>query len=117
METTGYKFREPETQGVFSTQGFIDGVLPVLRVVHEHDGYWQFLTAEFLNATTEEALNVAEEGAVLVCLRDVVTLDPTLNEVADLACGEFADRRFPGDVWERQEFEEEEEDENEGAME
>lgn len=109
METTGYKFREPETLGVFSTKRFVDGQLPVLRVVHEHDGAWQFLTAEFLNASTEEALVAAEEGAVLVCLRDVVALDTTLNEVADLACGEFADRRFPGDDWVRLAFEEEDE--------
>lgn len=108
METTRYEFREPETLGVLSTKGFVDGLQPVLRVVREHDGYWQFLTAEFLNVTTEEELISAEEGAVLVCLRDVVALDITLNEVADLACGEFADRRFPGDDWVRLAYEQEE---------
>lgn len=110
MEATVFKFSEPETLGVFSTKSFVDGLLPVLRVVHEHDGYWQFLTAEFLDATTEEALTAAEEGAVLVCLRDVVALDVTLNEVADLACGAFADRQFVGDNWARSVYEEEDED-------
>ncbi|NML39754.1 hypothetical protein HHL17_21325 [Chitinophaga sp. G-6-1-13] len=102
-----FEFREPETLGVFSTKGFIEGRLPVLRVVHEHDGYWQFLTEEFLNATTEEALVAAEEQAVLVCLRDIVALDASLNEVADMVCGEFADRQFVGDDWVRSAFEEE----------
>ncbi|MBC9909649.1 hypothetical protein [Chitinophaga varians] len=104
-----FKFREPETLGVFTTKSFVNGQLPVLRVVHEHDGYWQFLTEEFLLATTEEALAAAEEDAILVCLRDVVAQDATLNEVADLMCGEFADRQFMGDDWARSVFEEENE--------
>ncbi|QJB31706.1 hypothetical protein HF324_10090 [Chitinophaga oryzae] len=108
-EPTVFKFREPASLGVFSTKGFVEGLLPVLRVVHEHDGYWQFLTAEFMNVTTEEELARAEEGAVLLCLRDVVALDDTLNALFDLPCGEFADRKFIGDEWVRSAYDEEDE--------
>lgn len=106
-----FDFQEPENLGVLSTKNFINDQQPVLRVVHEHDGYWQFLTAEFLQADTEEKLTAAEEGAMLVCLKDVVSRDTTLNALADLAPGEFADRGFVGDEWIRASFDEETEEE------
>lgn len=83
-----FKFREAKNLGVFTTRQWLDLGQPILRVVHDDDGDWQFLTGDQL-----------EEDIRLVSIEQVVLKDLTLNEVFNLDYGEAADRSYVGDKW------------------
>lgn len=85
-----FQFRESTNLGVFTTKQMVEENHPIVRVVHEKDGDWQFLTEE-----------IDFEDAKLVALGQVVQRDLTLNEVFDLEYGEEAVRNYIGDKWER----------------
>jgi hypothetical protein len=71
----------------------LDGAEPILLVAHDADDHgWQFIG-------TSDA-SVAD--AKLVCLEDIVRLDPTVLEVADLPPGWQAVRERVGGAWMRQ---------------
>jgi hypothetical protein len=75
-------FDEQRNLGVFTTTRVLDGNHPILLVCHDDDGSWQFLCG-----TTDDP-----EHCRLICLNDMVKLDPSVNEVADLA--PLGTRRF-----------------------
>jgi len=85
---TDFKFREPKNLGAFTTRQWLDLGRPILRVVHDEDGDWQFLT-------DDQTL----EDACIVALEQLVIKDKTLNEVFDLDYGQAADREFIGGQW------------------
>lgn len=93
-----FKFMEARNCGVFTTRQWVENQAPILRVVHDHDGDWQFLTAEY-----------EQEDARLVALEQLVLKDPSLNELFNLDYGETAERPHAGAGWERAQFEPEEE--------
>jgi hypothetical protein len=84
----GFKFREPANLGIITTRQWLELNQPILRVVHMHDGDWQFLTGD----------QVLSDGRV-IALEQLVLRDSTLNEVFNLDCGEAADRLYVGDRW------------------
>jgi len=84
-----FKFREPRNLGIYTTRQWLELEQPIVTVLHERNGDWQFLTAEPL----------AEEDYILVGLEHILQRDPTLNEVFDLQYGQAADRKFIGDEW------------------
>lgn len=87
-----WPFADPEDLGVFTLKRAIRGESPILHVSHdEDDGGWQFL----------DGAAVAVEDAALVCLREMVRLDPSLLELADLPVGWSATRSSPSGPWER----------------
>jgi len=92
-----FKFREPTNLGIITTRQWLDLNQPILRVVHDHDGDWQFLTGD----------QVLSDGRV-VALEQMVLRDATLNEVFNLEYGEAADRSKVGGRWIRSKVEEEE---------
>ena len=94
-----FKFREAKNLGVFTTRQCLEFNQPIVRVVHDHDGDWQFLTGDQL-----------PEDVKLVALEQMVIKDRTLNEVFDLDYGEEAEREFVGGEWTRNivEYEDEE---------
>lgn len=94
-----FKFREVKNLRIFTTKQWLELDKPILRVVHEFDGDWQFLTEEFLNIETEEEMENAEKNVVLVCLEEMVKMDKSLNELFDLDYGEFADRNDLNSDW------------------
>lgn len=63
---------------------------PILRVVHEMDGDWQFLTGDQM-----------PEDIKIVALEELVLKDKTLNDVFNLGYGEAAEREYIGDKWTR----------------
>jgi hypothetical protein len=85
-----WPFDQPRNCAVLSLrQIFVDGD-PILRVVHDEDDHgWQFLGSG----------DAREEDAYVVALQEVVELDPTVLEVADLPPGWRAVRRRIGDTW------------------
>ena len=85
-----FKFREARNLGIFTTRQWLELSKPILRVIHDEDGDWQFLTGDQL-----------PEDIKLVALEQMTVRDQTLNEVFDLDYGETADREFIGDEWRR----------------
>ena|ERR1700743_3476321 len=85
-----FKFREAKNLGIFTTRQWLELEQPILRVVHDTDGDWQFLTGDQL-----------PEDARLVSLDQIVGKDNTLNEVFNLDYGKAADRLHIGGEWTR----------------
>ncbi|WP_235905665.1 hypothetical protein [Tautonia marina] len=91
-----WPFADPPDTAVFTLDRVLDGETPVLLVTHDADDEsWQFLDGE----------HVFEEDARVVALGEIVQLDPTLLDLADLPLGGFAWRSGPGDPWNRGEGE------------
>ena len=85
-----FKFREPRNLTTFTTRQWLDFQQPILRVVHDHGGDWQFLTGDQI-----------PDDIRTVALEELVLSDETLNDVFDLRYGEAADRESVGGQWRR----------------
>jgi hypothetical protein len=94
-----FKFREPKNVAAFTTRQWLELRKPILTVVHENDGDWQFLTGDQML-----------EDIKIVALEQLVLRDKTLNEVFDLDYGEAANRDSIGGQWTRSKVENEEEE-------
>ena len=93
-----FKFREPKDLAIFTTRQWLELRKPILRVVHDHNGDWQFLTGDQM-----------PEDIKVVALEELVSHDGTLNDVFDLSYGEEAGRESIGGQWTRSKIENEEE--------
>jgi hypothetical protein len=93
-----FKFREARNLATFTTRQWLELRQPILRVVHEHDGDWQFLTGDQM-----------PEDVKIVALEQLVLRDKTLNDVFDLNYGEAAERDTIGGQWRRSSVENEDE--------
>jgi len=89
-----FKFREERNVAVFTTRQVLEG-LPILRVVHEADGNWQFLC----NTTYDVA------DLKIVALQEIVKRDPTVNDLFQLNYGWYAVREVVGEKWQTEESE------------
>jgi len=85
-----FKFREPKNLAAFTTRQWLELRKPILRVIHEMDGDWQFLTGD-----------QEPEDIKIVALEQLVLRDQTLNSVFNLDYGEHAEREFIGGEWVR----------------
>src|SRR5262249_11237593 len=94
-----FKFREAKNLGIFTTRQWLDLDKPILRVVHDADGDWQFLTGDQM-----------PEDIRLVTLEQMTIKDKTLNEVFDLGYGYSAEREFIGDKWTKTKVEEDDDE-------
>ncbi len=83
-----FKFREAKNVAVFTTRQWLEEKKPILRVVHDADGDWQFLTGDQM-----------PEDIKIVALEQMTLRDPTLNDVFNLDYREEANRNFVGDKW------------------
>jgi hypothetical protein len=93
-----FKFNEPKNLTTFTTRQWLDENKPILRVFHDYDGDWQFLTGDQM-----------PEDIKLVALEQLIIKDRTLNEVFDLEYGEEAEREFVGGKWTRSKSENDDE--------
>ncbi len=82
-----FKFREEKDMEVLVAADAIDQQKPILNVIHELHGKWQFLTG-----------NIPEKMK-LISLEQLVTSDPSVNEIFDLDYGEAAERDARGGDW------------------
>jgi hypothetical protein len=81
--------QEPLTATVTSRQ-VIEGGLPILQAVHySDDGSWAFTCG-----TTNNSADL-----LLVALKNLVALDPTICQIAKLPIGWSATRQFVGGPW------------------
>jgi hypothetical protein len=86
-----FKFREARNMAVFTTRQWLDEKKPIVRVVHDEDGDWQFLSGDQM-----------PEDIRVVCLEDIIRSDNSLNEVFNLDYGEEAERAGVEGCWCRQ---------------
>ncbi|MBS1625341.1 MAG: DUF4262 domain-containing protein [Bacteroidetes bacterium] len=91
-----FKFYEPKNATTFTTRQWLDQKQPILRVVHDTDGDWQFLTGDQLPG-----------DICIVALEQMIKGDPTLNELWHLDYGRAAERTHIGGAWTITEVEEE----------
>jgi len=94
-----FKFREVKNLATFTTIQWIEQHKPILSVVHDNDGDWQFLTGDQL-----------PEDIKIVALQELILRDETLNEIYNLDYGEGAEREFIGGQWTRNKVEYDDED-------
>ena len=87
-----WPFEDPENVWTMTVQQITHGGQPILRVCHAENGMWQFLTGRD---------PVRRADAMLVSIRKVYTIDPSIAEVADLPMGWTAERSAPGQPWQR----------------
>lgn len=94
-----FKFNKPKNLTIFTTRQWLEENKPILKVVHDEDGDWQFLTGDQM-----------PEDIKIVALEEIIKQDTTLNEVFDLEYDEEAERDFIGGKWIRSKIEYEEEE-------
>lgn len=86
-----WPFKEPESVAVITLARVVDGSQPILIVVHDEDGDWQFL----------DGGKVTEQDAATVSLKRVVDLEPAIKDLADLPLGWTAERAATDQPWKR----------------
>lgn len=86
--TSKSNFIEDDDLSVFTTKQVINGK-PILHVFHNDNGDWQFHGEEIPK----------EEDGIVVCLKELIKMDPSLNEVFFLHYGEVASRPHKGGEW------------------
>lgn len=85
-------FDEDPRLGVLTTAPVLAGA-PILMISHDaDDGGWQFLCG---------STNDPSEGRI-VHLKEIVAMDPTVTQVADLPLGWIAFRSMVGGDWIRE---------------
>ncbi len=85
-----FKFREAKNLGIFTTRQWLEENKPILRVVHDEDGDWQFLTGDQMPSDMK-----------IVALEQMVLKDNSLNDIFNLDYGKAADRTKIGGEWKR----------------
>lgn len=85
-------FNENPRLGVLTTAAVLAGA-PILLISHdEDDGGWQFLCG---------TSNDPADGRI-VHLQEIVAMDPTVTDIADLPLGWVAFRSAIGNAWHRE---------------
>jgi hypothetical protein len=82
----------PAKRTVFTTKQVVKNRKPILFVTHDaDDGTWQFHSGDIARA----------EDAMILALSEIVEIDPTVAELADLPLGYKASRISPSSPWKR----------------
>src|SRR5687767_14445355 len=85
-----WPFDEPENVATMTVRQVTHEGHPILLVSHDaEDGMWQFLTGD--------PVDMAD--VLIVGLREVYRIDPSIGELADLPLGWEATRSSPGARW------------------
>ena len=92
---TNFKFLERENLATFTTKYINELERPILNVYHEPDGDWMFLCGTTSN----------QDDMKIVCLREIVEIDNSVNELFNLGLGEYAWRESINDKWIREKSE------------
>jgi len=88
-----WRFDQPKNCAAITVRQIIHENHPVLYVTHDADDHgWQFLTLDVPR----------QEDGKVVALGEMIEMDPTLNDLADLPPGWHAWRKSPRDPWIRE---------------
>jgi len=101
--TTRWPFLYDRTDSMLSLKRIFEAGAPILLVVHEEDGGYQFLDGE----------DCSDGDAAIVGLEAVLKHDPTIAEIACLPPGWFAARQTVNDAWQIGVNDSDDEDEDE----
>lgn len=88
-QQSAWPFNDARTCAALTMRQVMDGKEPILLVVHDDDGDWQFIGTS----------NALEENAAIVGLGNIYDLDPSIGELADLPLGWQAVRERRGAPW------------------
>lgn len=89
---TAKKFPEDLSTAVFTTKYVVTDKKEITYVSHDaDDGAWQFLSDEVVN----DYMAVAK----IISLAEVIKIDPSVLEVADLPLGYYAERKSKKHKW------------------
>jgi hypothetical protein len=92
MNEDSWPFDQPQDCAVLSLRSIVIDGDAILYVCHdEEDHGWQFLDGRPINM----------ENAALVCLKNIVKLDPSVLLVADMPPGWSATRSSSSSPWQR----------------
>lgn len=83
-------FQEDSSTSVFTTRQVMIGNSPIVYVVHDEEGDWQFFGADE---------NVQDTDVMIVSLQQVVQHDPTVLEIANLPKSTVATREDANAPW------------------
>ena len=87
-----WPFDQPRNCATFTMRQVMNGSEPILLVSHDADDHgWQFI------GTSDASMT----DAMLVALEEIVKIDPTVLEIADLEPGWQAIRKSVGSPWSR----------------
>ncbi len=85
-----WPFDQPPNCAVISLKQIVEEGQPILHVTHDEDDHgWQFLTFDDVN----------EGDGKVVLFKNIVKLDDSLIELADMPPGWHAYRRSINDEW------------------
>lgn len=88
-----WPFDQPKNCATYSLRQIFKEGKPILYVSHdEDDPGWQFLSGEEVNV----------EDTFIVGLEEIVQLDPSVLEIANLEPGWIATRESISDPWKRE---------------
>lgn len=88
-----WPFCDDPSSGAYTVEAILSGSAPILSVLHDvSDGAWQFLTGK----------EGERSPSAYVPLRDILRLDPTLAELADMPVGCAAFRSQVTQPWVRE---------------
>lgn len=85
-------FEDDPSTTVFTTRQVMIGNSPIVYVVHDEDGDWQFFGPEE---------NIQDGDVMIISLQQVVRHDPTMLELADLPKGMAATKADGDATWEK----------------
>ena len=88
-KSTGFQFKEAPDTACFSCQHVVTSGQPILSVMHDHDGSWQFLCGQ----------DHREADAKIISLKQVTEIDPSINELYEMPAGVGADRATKESEW------------------
>ena len=90
--TAEWRFEDSPNVAVLTTTRIIKAGMPILHVSHDDDdGSWQFHAGE----------PVDSREAMVVALKQIVKLDPSVELLADLPYGWIATRESVTSEWKR----------------
>jgi len=88
-DSAGWPFEEDRRLRVIVPNRVMSGSSPILEVIHDDDGEWQFLDGE----------DVSVDDAGVYALEEVFALDPSTASLNDLPRGWRASRSVGGGSW------------------
>lgn len=80
---------ENRNKAVLTTRYVVKNNSPVVTVIYDKDGDWQFLSAE----------EIDESDAVVLSMKEMIKHDDTLYNIPELKCGQSAVRENIHSPW------------------
>ena len=89
---TKKEFKDPPNTAVYTTKFVVDDKKTITYVTHDaDDGAWQFFS--------EDNFENFEDVAKIIGLQEVVAMDSTVLDLADMPVGHYATRKDKNDKW------------------